>query len=349
MRSVAKFIVLVLGALCVLCGWVVHGSHIPEITQGPQLDYSRFLHTSQRHASLACTDCHQRAADNSAVPQLPGHKACTNCHLAQFVTPTVSMCELCHSNLSGGRPPIKGFPQRFNESFNVKFDHAQHMTGSARPAAGCSGCHSRSLQRGAALAIPAGISAHTQCYSCHTPSSRSASGGDLASCGVCHDVKPYSRTRTNARSFRYGFSHAKHGARQRLECGNCHRVTAGLPQSRQVSSPATTEHFPATRGVSCASCHNGKRSFGGDLAFADCKRCHSGATFRMPVANQRSEVRGRRSVIIGLGHWSVVIGQWSFSILQLMTNERIPMSNGRFSISHFSFSICSNHSRHHTL
>src|SRR5258708_54230 len=36
--------------------------------QGPDLDYSNFKHTSQRHASLACTACHERAGDNSATP-----------------------------------------------------------------------------------------------------------------------------------------------------------------------------------------------------------------------------------------------------------------------------------------
>jgi c(7)-type cytochrome triheme protein len=100
---------------------------------------------------------------------------------------------------------------------------------------------------------------------------------------VCHEVSRYSRTSMKARSFRYGFSHAKHGSRQRLQCTDCHRVTAGLAQSRQVSSPLANEHFPGRRGGTCATCHNGRRTFGGDLAFADCKRCHTGTSFRMPM------------------------------------------------------------------
>lgn len=250
------------------------------MSQGGGIDYSKFVHTSQRHASLACTDCHARA-DNSATPRFPGHAACTKCHLAQFVTPKVPMCVICHSDVKTAAAPLKAFPSRFNENFNVKFDHAQHMTGTARPGSGCQACHGRSSARGAALAIPAGVNAHTGCYSCHTPASKSARGRDLASCGVCHDEKPYQRTSTNARSFRYAFSHAQHGRRERLDCGDCHRLTAGAPQSRQVSSPAPLEHFPAG-GMNCFTCHNGKRSFGGDLAFKDCARCHRGATFRMP-------------------------------------------------------------------
>ncbi len=241
-------------------------------------DYSKFIHSSQRHASQACNSCHERT-NNSATPTFPGHKACTNCHLGQFVTPAAPMCLICHKDVSGTNPPLQPFPTRFKESFNVKFDHAQHMTSSARPDAGCRSCHNRPVARGAGLSIPVGLTAHNQCYSCHTPSSRSDAGRDLASCGVCHEQKAYRRTPTSARSFRYAFSHAQHGPRQRLDCTDCHRVTAGLAQGRQVSSAAPAQHFVSGRGANCLTCHNGKRSFGGDLAFKDCRRCHTGDTF----------------------------------------------------------------------
>ena len=294
--------VLSLCGLCVLCVSVVSKSHDALSTetetaqsfqreflllaapQGPELDYSTFKHNSQKHASLACNSCHQRGGDNSATPRFPGHKACTGCHVGQFVTPAVPMCVICHTEVSSSNPPLKSFPSKFNESFNVKFDHAQHMNGNARSQSGCAACHSRLGGRAAAgLSIPASLSAHNQCYSCHTPSSKSASGRELASCGVCHDGKAFSRTATNARSFRFAFSHAKHGPGQRLGCTDCHNLTAGAPQSRQVSFPAPSEHFANARGSTCLTCHNGKRSFGGDLSFKDCKRCHSAATFRMPM------------------------------------------------------------------
>lgn len=249
--------------------------------QSPNLDYSRFIHSSQRHASLACNSCHTRS-DNSAQPRFPGHKACTDCHLAQFVTPAVPMCVICHTDVNSGNPPLKGFPTKFNERFNVKFDHAQHNTGAARPESGCLACHGRPISRGVALSIPTSISAHNQCYTCHTPSSKSNAGREMASCGVCHDQRAYARTPTSARSYSFAFSHAKHGPRQRLQCASCHTLTAGLPQSRQASSPSPAAHFPIGR-MNCLNCHNGTRSFGGDLAFNACKRCHTGTTFRMPM------------------------------------------------------------------
>jgi cytochrome c7-like protein len=290
--------------LCVLCVSVVntvsetlttetqktrrsHGGAQTEfisvgLTQGAGLDYSTFKHTSQRHLSLPCTSCHVRT-DNTATPKFPGHKACTNCHLAQFVTPNVPMCVICHVDVNSSNPPLKNFPTRFNESFNVRFDHAQHMTASARPPSGCAACHARTGGRPAALSIPVSLSAHIQCYTCHTPSSKSSEGREIGSCGVCHEQRAYSRTSINARAFRFAFSHAKHGRAQRLDCVDCHRLSAGLPQSRQVSSPAAAEHFPSTRGMNCLTCHNGKRSFGGDLVFKDCRRCHTASSFRMPL------------------------------------------------------------------
>jgi hypothetical protein len=247
-----------------------------------QPDYSKFLHTSQRHSALACNSCHQRT-DNSATPRFPGHKACTDCHRSQFTTPAVPMCVICHTDINNNNPPLKNFPASFNENFNVRFDHSQHMIGSARPQKGCASCHSSPVLRGAGLSIPANLAAHNGCYTCHTPSSTSTAGREIASCGVCHEQKPYRPTSTSARAYARAFSHADHGTRERLACTDCHRLTAGAAQTRQVSSPAAAEHFVTTRSTTCLTCHNGKRSFGGDLAFKDCRRCHSGPTFRMPM------------------------------------------------------------------
>ena len=255
----------------------------PQPMAGVSQDYSSFNHRSASHSSIQCASCHQRSADNSIRPTLPGHKSCTGCHLAQFVTPQMPMCSICHTDVSGPSAPVRAFPERFKESFNVRFDHAQHMNGPNRPQQGCAACHDRPLARGAALSIPSGLAAHNQCYACHTPGSRSSGGSDIGSCNTCHALAPYARTPTTARAFRAGFSHAQHGARQRLACADCHSLAAGLPQSRQVSVPRTAQHSPAGRSLSCMTCHNGRRAFGDELSFKDCRRCHRGQTFRVPL------------------------------------------------------------------
>lgn len=256
-------------------------SSTPERAQDAGLDYSKFLHTSQRHASLECAACHVRH-NNSVTPSFPGHRACMECHSAQFIsTPSLPMCAICHSKLEGQNPPLKAFPAGFKERFNVKFDHAQHNIGDVRPQEGCALCHTPA-RRGMALSIPSGLNAHNQCYVCHTPGRQSDAGRDISSCATCHAQAPYARTSTNARAFRASFSHADHGSRQRLGCADCHNLTAGLPQSRQVSAPRTAQHFSSSRVQSCMTCHNGRRAFG-DTDFGDCKRCHKGQTFRMPI------------------------------------------------------------------
>lgn len=239
-------------------------------------DFARFSHASEAHRATACDSCHRRDT-NAAAPRLPGHAACTDCHLQQFVSsPPSQMCSICHTNLESANPPVKNFPRL--ASFNVRFDHAQHTSGAGRAGEGCAACHAPA-RRGVALTIPAGLGAHEGCFRCHTPGARSA-GRDISSCGACHGLARYSRTPANSRAFALGFSHAAHGARQNLTCASCHDVRAGLPQSRQVTSPRPAQHFAPARSRSCASCHDNRRAFGGE-DFSDCKRCHRGATFRL--------------------------------------------------------------------
>lgn len=237
-------------------------------------DSSSFSHSIEKHASLACDSCHKRE-NNSAQPTLPGHKACTDCHIQQFMTSGSPLCMNCHTNVDSNNPPLKSFPGL--TGFNMRFDHAQHMSGGAKPERGCASCHAPA-RRGVALTIPAGLAAHDNCYQCHTPGAN-AGGRDISSCGTCHAQGGYRRTGTGSRAYSVSFSHSSHGARQGLSCADCHQVRAGAAQARQVSEPAPTQHFGSGRAQTCMSCHNNRRAFGGD-DFADCKRCHKGQTFR---------------------------------------------------------------------
>jgi c(7)-type cytochrome triheme protein len=240
-------------------------------------DYGTFSHATRAHADTNCNSCHQRP-DNSMTPSFAGHSACINCHLTQFVTPQSPMCTICHSNVQSSPAPMRAFPASFNERFNMKFDHVAHNRGEGRPGEGCVACH-KPLRGGAALSIPANLTAHNQCYSCHTPN-RVVGGRDIGSCSMCHSLGGYRRTPTNAVAFQASFSHSDHGARQRLGCADCHAVKAGASQTKQVSSPVVAEHFSSGRATSCMTCHNNKRAFG-DRNFANCKRCHTRPTFTL--------------------------------------------------------------------
>ena len=230
-------------------------------------DFSKFRHDNPNHGRLPCLLCHRR--ESSPRPTLPGnngHLPCAGCHAQQFANSASPMCTICHTNTQSGA--LKGFPAL--KSFNVKFDHSIHARGLR---VSCSTCH-RPSRGGAAVTIPAGLNAHTTCYRCHAPQAQ-ANGRDISSCGTCHQLGGYARTPTQAAAFKVGFSHAKHGAPQKLNCNDCHNVRAGLNQRRQVTSPAALNHHAPAGVTSCATCHNGKRAFGGD-DFSVCTRCHTG-------------------------------------------------------------------------
>lgn len=245
-----------------------------EIQAAPQQsepDFSKFKHDNPQHARLPCLLCHRRE-NNSARPTLPGksdHAPCAGCHAEQFRNSNSPVCTICHTNIQEGT--VKPFPRM--QSFNVKFDHARHSAAGAA----CVTCH-RQSRGGIALSIPAGTSAHTVCFSCHTPQAQS-SGRNISSCSTCHELGRLIRTSERAAAFRVGFSHAKHDASEDLRCADCHRVRAGLPLGRQVMSPVGLNHHAPAGRTSCLTCHNGKRAFGGD-DFSACTRCHKGSVWR---------------------------------------------------------------------
>jgi c(7)-type cytochrome triheme protein len=164
---------------------------------------------------------------------------------------------------------VKAFPPL--RSFDARFDHAKHS------AAACADCHRRN-RGGVGLSIPARANAHVTCFGCHTPNAQ-ANGRNISSCSTCHQLGRLVRTSEQANAFRVGFSHARHDASEKLSCGACHQVRAGLPRGRQVSAPSPLNHHARAGAFSCASCHNGRRTFGGE-DFSVCTRCHKGPEWR---------------------------------------------------------------------
>ncbi len=250
--SVTRARELLLVSACLLVGAVViHGARGSALSQQPTDDYSKFLHSSPNHARMPCLLCHRRET-NSPRPTLPGgsgHVPCIGCHAQQFANTESPICTICHTDVRTGA--VKAFPRL--KSFRVNFDHARHVN---MGRVNCATCH-RPARGGVAQSIPAGFSAHTTCFGCHAPRANSQWTA----------------------AFRMNFSHAKHGPSQKLACNDCHQVRAGLPQRRQVTSPEAANHHASGRGLSCMSCHDGKRVFGGD-DFSVCKRCHTGTRWQ---------------------------------------------------------------------
>jgi hypothetical protein len=264
----------------------------PPAVRASDSSFEKFDHEVAEHKQFACDTCHHREkADKASMKiEFAGHEACIGCHLNQFIGPeksetgaaatrppagktdqTKAFCALCHTELQSNPPPVQAFPVVFREKFNMKFDHAAHSRGEAEPREGCVACHD---SRGPGKSIPAGIGAHANCFTCHTPDKK------IGQCSTCHELAPYSRTPQSRYVFRAVFSHADHGPGQGISCAQCHDVRNG-GQGRQVTNIAAKEHNGP--GNNCADCHNGSRSFGGNGPndFANCRRCHTGPGFNM--------------------------------------------------------------------
>jgi len=239
-------------------------------------DFQAFSHTVKEHQQFDCTSCHRREG-KSLKMDYPGHESCIGCHLSQFTsTETQAMCTICHQNVAGDPHQIKAFPTKFVEGFNMKFDHAVHDRGNARPSQGCTACHDLA---GAGRHIPAGFEAHNDCFGCHTAESK------IGECSVCHTIAPYSRTPQSRYVFKAVFTHSAHSGQN---CDECHNVRQGQ-QGRQVTNIAAQEH-----GVSpsnnCYQCHNGQRAFNGNdlIQMSTCTRCHKGSGFNLLPGGQKS-------------------------------------------------------------
>lgn len=274
-RKLLESVVLVAGCFVIAAAIVPRSRPRPASVYGEEeraepvhvgtnvQDYARFRHSNPMHARMPCLLCHKRE-DNSAAPKFPGHLPCSGCHVEQFADNKSPICTICHTETG-----LKRFPGL--QSFNVQFDHGKHLRQT-----GCATCHTPS-RRGVALSVPSGVRAHTTCYQCHGPNT-SIGGRNIGSCGTCHAPGRPAKNSDWAPAFAKNFSHAEHRGKN-MTCSTCHTVRAGLRRGAQVSAPAAAMHFARSGTLSCATCHNNGRAFGGN-DFADCKRCHEGATFR---------------------------------------------------------------------
>src|SRR5437660_10009464 len=121
---------------------------------GPATKYSAFLHSSEKHKSLACNACHQIPTAWTAkrnfpdVADFPDHDACVRCHRQQFFTRQAfagngpSICTVCHLRAGPREDARFGFgkPTSANKTakpkderqFTIEFPHDKHQNVIAR-------------------------------------------------------------------------------------------------------------------------------------------------------------------------------------------------------------------------
>ncbi len=125
--------------------------------RGSATKYSTFLHSSEKHKSLACNACHKVPTEWTAkrdfpdVADFPNHDACVRCHRQQFFTRQAfigtgpAICTVCHvraapredGRFAFGRPNVTGqvTKPKDERQFTIEFPHDKHQNviASVRP------------------------------------------------------------------------------------------------------------------------------------------------------------------------------------------------------------------------
>jgi hypothetical protein len=294
-REAIIFFVVAAGAL-VFAGGQTRRRPRPSAGAPPRSSgakYSAFLHSSAKHKSLACNDCHKIPTPWSAqrdfpdVADFPDHAACVRCHRQQFFTRQAmtgtgpAVCTICHQRAAPREDARFAFgkPNRANQAvkprderqFTIEFPHDKHQNAIAllqrhhraklvddqKPDYNnCAICHQRNDELlSTSLAAPADASTPANKFFKTVPRSHDA-------CFDCHwkNQKPESR-----------------------ECLGCHKPANTFVASaalKRISAKFNHEGGKGEHLLECTSCHINitraatLRGLTPDVPVAACASCH---------------------------------------------------------------------------
>lgn len=125
-----------------------------QASRGSAAKYSAFLHSSEKHKSLTCNECHKvpttwtAKRDFPDVADFPDHDACVRCHRAQFFTRQSfigtgpAICTVCHvkaapreeRRFAFGKPNAADQQAKAKDErqFTIEFPHDKHQNVIAR-------------------------------------------------------------------------------------------------------------------------------------------------------------------------------------------------------------------------
>src|ERR1043165_5511204 len=117
--------------------------------RGAPPKYSAFLHSSDKHKSLTCNECHKvptgwtAKRDFPDVADFPDHDACVRCHRQQFFTRQAmigtgpAICTVCHvraapredARFAFGKPNTSAQQAKAKDErqFTIEFPHDKHQ------------------------------------------------------------------------------------------------------------------------------------------------------------------------------------------------------------------------------
>jgi hypothetical protein len=268
--------------------------------------YSAFLHSSEKHKSLACNDCHKVPTTWTAkrnfpdVADFPDHDACVGCHRRQFFTRQSfsgsgpAICTVCHlrsapredRRFAFGKPNTSGqqLKAKDERQFTIEFPHDKHQNVIASLRKFEERFQQARLVRASFL----------------TGSVNEDKKADYNNCSICHvtnkelaianlpptppDQSTFYPFKTTPRSHDACFDcHWKMQEPVGSNCGGCHKASekfVALNSPKRISAKFAHEGGQGEHVMECTTCHinitraSSLRGLTPDVPINACAACH---------------------------------------------------------------------------
>jgi hypothetical protein len=263
-----------------------------QAPRGSAAKYSAFLHSSDKHKSLACNACHKIPTGWNAkrefpdVADFPDHDACVRCHRQQFFSGQVmigtgpAICTICHvraapredGRFAFGEPNNSGQPTKSKQEwqFTIEFPHDRHQNAIASLPS------MDALRKERALAY-ARAGSRSFIRASFLRSQTDDKNPDYNNCSICHVtdkvglttslpggadsfIPPAGTFKTMPRAHDACFDcHWKNLKPASDDCGGCHKLAAAafapLTWPKRISAKFAHEGGKGEHVMECTTCH----------------------------------------------------------------------------------------------
>jgi hypothetical protein len=270
--------------------------------RGTPAKYSAFLHSSDKHKSLACNACHKiptvwnAKRDFPDVADFPGHDACVRCHRPQFFSrPAMSgtgpvVCTICHlraapreaARFAFGKPNAgeQSAKAKDERQFTIEFPHDKHQNVIARLQ---SPRLDPGLLRVSFTPAPDEKKAdYNNCTICHRRNDELLSSQPLPAPDSGDQFRKFFKT--VPRSHEACFAcHWKNQKPINNDCAGCHKTASTFVpvlMPKRISAKFSHEGGKGEHVMECTTCHinitraASVRGLTPDVPIASCTTCH---------------------------------------------------------------------------
>ena len=274
-----------------------------QAPRGSAARYSGFLHSSDKHKSLACNACHKvptawdAKRDFPDVADFPDHDACVRCHRQQFFTRQAmigtgpAICTVCHlraapradARFAFGEPNTAKLPLKPKQEwqFTIEFPHDKHQNAIARLAwPNDQSLRAESHHRLNFVRPDEKKPDYNNCTICHrTDMTLAAIVLPNADPALLHPFK--SMPHSHDACFDCHWKNLKPAGD---DCGGCHKLAAAafapITAPKRISAKFAHEGGKGEHVMECTTCHinitraSSLRGLTPDVPIAACASCH---------------------------------------------------------------------------